>query len=140
MYVPFLSCPFDIFSQLTTVTLDIISDQRCKNDESERIRAIRIAKTRLGTISSLPLCRLREMEIDPKYSRQRINIKLAVRMYESGELPKGHGVSTWFVDGNVLKSWPTSVEKGVALWNEVSLRTILSFHVAYFIFRAYEPS
>ena len=44
---------------------------------------------------------------------------------------------TWFVDGNVLKSWPTSVEKGVALWNEVRLKTILSFHVAYFISRAY---
>ncbi len=58
-------------------------------------------------------------------------------MYEGGELPEGQDVSTWFVDGNVLKSWPTSVEKGVALWNEVRLKTILSFHVAYFISRAY---
>lgn len=38
---------------------------------------------------------------------------------KGGELPEGQGVSTWFVDGNMLKSWTTSVEKGVALWNEV---------------------
>lgn len=70
---------------------------------------------------------LRKIVNDPVYSRQKENITAAIRMYENGKLPELQ--STWFANGKVLASWPTSVEKGFALWNEVRLKIILSFHV-----------
>lgn len=74
---------------------------------------------------------------DPVFVRQKANIAAAIRMYESGKLPEPE--TTWFADGKVLENWPTStsVKKGVMLWNEVCLKIILSFHVAYLIPRAF---
>ena len=78
------------------------------------------------------------MIIDPVYSYQKVNIAVAIKMYESGELPEPHGRFTWFVDGKVMKNWwPKSVGEGVAIWNEVRLKTILQFHIAYLKSRDY---
>lgn len=67
---------------------------------------------------------LRKMINDPVYSYQKVNIAVAIKMYESGELPEAHGRFTWFVDGKVMKNWwPKSVVDGVAIWNEVRLKT-----------------
>lgn len=69
---------------------------------------------------------LRKMINDPVYSYQKVNILVAIKMYENGELPEAHGRFTWFVDGKVMKNWwPKSEEEGVAIWNEVRLKPIL---------------
>lgn len=81
---------------------------------------------------------LRKLINDPVYSYQKVNIAVAIKMYESGELPEAHGRFTWFVDGKVMKNWwPKSVGDGVAIWNEVRLKTVLYFHIAYVISRGY---
>lgn len=62
---------------------------------------------------------------DLVYSHQKVNIAVAIKMYESRELPEAHGRFTWFVDGKVMKNWwPKSVDEG-ALWDKIRLTTIL---------------
>lgn len=93
----------------------------------------------LGTLATFRLAQLREMIKDPAFSHQKVNLAVAIKMYEKGELPEPNGRFTWFVNGKVMPKnwWPKSIGEGVVLWNEVRLKTILYFHVAYLISREY---
>jgi hypothetical protein len=64
---------------------------------------------------------LRSLLLDQLYNHQRENILLAIRMYESGELPKRGTQQTWFLNGQVLGRLPNSLVEGSAVWAEVCL-------------------
>lgn len=67
------------------------------------------------------------------YAHQKEYIVLSIRLYESGEIPKGFGISVWMLYGKIFKETPNSVKKGDALWAEVCLIIIPCYHVAYWI-------
>jgi hypothetical protein len=49
---------------------------------------------------------------------QKDNIKVVIRMYENGELPKRIGERTFVQDGKVCKGFPDFL-KGTPWWREV---------------------
>ncbi|KAI9771845.1 MAG: hypothetical protein M1840_001615 [Geoglossum simile] len=76
-----------------------------------------------ATIGSVPfdsasrICDLQQLLSDKKYESQKENILLAIRMYETGELPSQTKARVWFVNGKVA-DFPAEFTQGMAVWWE----------------------
>jgi hypothetical protein len=74
---------------------------------------------------------LREMLLDKSLEHQKENISLAIHLYETGQLPKGSGVTTLFLNGKVYEELPAEIPEGSVIWAEVCLTSILCYGFTY---------
>ena len=68
---------------------------------------------------------LRESLDDETYARQKDNIKLAIKLYESGDLPLREGESAWFLNGKFCgKRLPAEYPDGSVVLAEVCFASL----------------
>lgn len=68
---------------------------------------------------------LREMLLDKSLDFQKKNILFLIHLYETGQLPKPAGETTWILDGKFCDGLPEKIPEGSAVWAEVCLVSIL---------------
>jgi hypothetical protein len=68
---------------------------------------------------------LREMLLDKSLDFQKKNILFLIQLYETGQLPKPAGETTWILDGKFCAGLPEKIPEGSAVWAEVGLVSIL---------------
>ena len=79
---------------------------------------------------------LRDSLEDETYAHQRDNIKLAIKLYESGDLPPNSG-SAWFLNGKFCGNrLPAEYPDGSVVLAEVCLLPFTLYRLAYTTFRA----
>jgi hypothetical protein len=71
------------------------------------------------------VCQLRKSLQDETYAGQKDNITLAIKLYESNDLPLREGGPAWFLNGKFYaKRLPAEIPDGSFVWAEVCFTSL----------------